>query len=195
MGNILPVLFGPIGALASYRGAPPAPPKMSPSSLDEMKLRKWRFDVHLRERNMLRDATQKLYKIYKEVDEPNWERKMTTKQIQDIIRDESLRMQSILKDAFQEAQVMQKTSQTQEGSIDLNDRYLRTLDQLDISLNKEIYELNKKVNHQDSIISERYGMITRHRRALVAGRVLTVLTLISILLFVIANRIMIKDIN
>ena len=72
---------------------------------------------------------------------------------------------------------------------DLNNKriYLNRIYSQEDELNKESSLLNQKINKEKSIISNRYSLIARQRKAVIAGRVLTVLTLFTILYFVLSK--------
>ena len=54
-------------------------------------------------------------------------------------------------------------------------------------MNRESSELNQKVNKEKSIMYNKYSLITRHRKAVIAGRILTILTLFTILYFTVTK--------
>ena len=153
--------------------------------LDRQKYYKWKYDVLIEERNKLRDTAHRFFKVYKEVDEPGWSNKVKEKQIRAILREEQLRMQSVLRRTYQQAQVMFKNIETQENNMNLKRRQLRDMREMERELFNKLSELGGQVNEQKQVISNRYGLITRHRKAVITGRVLTILTLGTILYFVI----------
>ena len=158
---------------------------MGSPMLDRQKYYKWKYDVLIEERNKLRDTAHRFFKVYKEVDEPGWSNKVKEKQIRAILREEQLRMQSVLRRTYQQAQVMFKNIETQENNMNLKRRQLRDMREMERELFSKLSELGGQVNEQKQVISNRYGLITRHRRAVITGRVLTILTLGTILYFVI----------
>jgi len=169
------------------KAASPAPSRGMPGILDKQRYYKWKYDTIIDERNQLRDTAHRFFKVYKEVDEPGWLNSMKNKQMRAILRDEQLRLQSVLRKTFQQAQILQKNLETQVDNIDLKRTQLYKMSSQERDMNRERSELNQKVNKEKSIISNKYSLITRHRKAVIAGRVLTILTLLTILYFTVTK--------
>ena len=109
------------------KAASPAPSKGETKIariLDKQRYYKWKYDTIIDERNQLRDTAHRFFKVYKEVDEPGWLNRMKNKQMRAILRDEQLRLQSVLRKTFQQAQILQKNLETQVDNIDLKRNHL-----------------------------------------------------------------------
>jgi hypothetical protein len=156
-------------------------------TLEKQKYYKWKYDTIIEERNHLRDTAHRFFKVYKEVDEPGWTNNVKNKQIRAELRDEQMRLQSVLRKTFQQAQILQKNLETQDNFINLNRKKLNNMYLQEREMNEEASEINQKVNKEKSIMSNRYSLITRHRKGVIVGRVLTILTLFTILYFTITK--------
>ena len=64
---------------------------------------------------------------------------------------------------------------------------LRDMYEEEKELFKVISNIGQKINTEKTLISNKYGLIKRHRKAVILGRVLTILTLATILYFVIGK--------
>ena len=169
------------------KSASPAPQRGEPGIIDKQRSLEWKYNAIIDERNKLRDTAHRFFKVYKEVDEPGWTNRVKNEQIRAELREEQLRLQSVLRKTYQQAQIMQKNIETQNESINLNRKFLRNMNTKDIEMNRELALINEKINKEKSTISSRYSYLSRHRRAIIAGRVLTVLTLITILYFTVSK--------
>ena len=156
-------------------------------NIDKQKYFKWKYDTLVDERNQLRDTAHRFFKVYKELEEPDWSERVKGKQLRAILREEQLRMQSVLRKSYQEAQVLAKNMETQESNINLKRRMLRDMYEEEKELIKVISNIGQKINTEKTLISNKYGLIKRHRKAVILGRVLTILTLATILYFVIGK--------
>ena len=96
-------------------------------NIDKQKYFKWKYDTLVDERNQLRDTAHRFFKVYKELEEPDWSERVKGKQLRAILREEQLRMQSVLRKSYQEAQVLAKNMETQESNINLKRRMLRDM--------------------------------------------------------------------
>lgn len=176
-----------MGSGSSKVSASPAPLRGEPGIIEKQKYYEWKYKAIIDERNKLRDTAHRFFKAYKEADEPGWSNRVKSKQIRATLRDEQLRLQSVLRKTYQQAQIMQKNLETQIDNLDLKQKLINNMNNNIRMMKQESNNLNQKINQEKVVISSRYKLLENNRRGVIVGRILTILTLFTILYFTISK--------